>query len=140
MGLFDAVAGQLLGGSGAAGSTGLIEAIGGLINNPATGGIQGLVSTFEQHGLGGVMQSWISTGQNLPISAEQIQAVLGSGQLQGIAQSLGLSTEAVGGQLANLLPQVIDGLTPDGQLPAGEGGLDLSALGGMLGGLLGPRG
>ncbi len=148
MGLFDSVAGQLLGAlnnggeAGGAGPAGLIEAIGGLLNNPATGGIQGLVSNFEQHGLGGVIQSWISTGQNLPISAEQIQAVLGSEQVQGIAQSLGLSTEAVGGQLASLLPQVIDGLTPAGRLPEAGAGLDLSALGGLdaLKGLFGQKG
>ncbi|RZS56900.1 YidB family protein [Sphaerotilus mobilis] len=145
MGLFDSVAGQLLGavtqGAGASADAqgGLIEAIGGLLNNPATGGIQGLVSTFEQQGLGGVIQSWISTGQNLPISAEQIQAVLGSSQVQGIAQSLGLSPDAVGGQLASLLPQVIDGLTPGGQLPEAGGGLDLSSLGGLLG-MLGNKG
>ncbi len=145
MGLFDSVAGQLLGavtqGAGASADQhgGLIEAIGGLLNHPETGGIQGLVSAFEQQGLGGVIQSWIGTGENLPISAEQIQSVLGSGPLQGIVQSLGLSPEAASGQLAGLLPQVIDGLTPGGQVPEAGGGLDLSSLGGLLG-LLGNKG
>jgi uncharacterized protein YidB (DUF937 family) len=148
MGLFDSVAGQLLGavtqgaGSGADHPAGLMEALGGLLNHPETGGIQGLVAAFEQQGLGGVIQSWIGTGENLPISAEQIQSVLGSGPLQGVVQSLGISPEAVSGHLAGLLPQVIDGLTPGGQVPdagGAAGGLDLSSLGGLMG-LLGNKG
>ncbi|MGY0195202.1 YidB family protein [Leptothrix sp. BB-4] len=138
MGLFDSVAGQLLGavtqGAGeGAGPAGLAQAIGGLLDHPEVGGLPGLVKTFEGQGLGGLIQSWIGTGANLPVSAEQIQSVLASGPLQGIVQQLGLSPDT----LAQLLPQVIDHLTPDGQLPEGGsgGGLDLSALGGLLGSL-----
>ncbi|MDP4299691.1 YidB family protein [Leptothrix discophora] len=146
MGLFDAVAGQLLGAvtnaagdaGGALGGdapSGLLEAVGGLLNNPETGGLQGLISSFESQGLGGVVQSWVGTGENLPISPEQIQSVLGNGQLQGIAQSLGLSPEAISGHLASLLPQLVDRLTPTGQVP--DALPDMSALGGLLGMLKG---
>jgi uncharacterized protein YidB (DUF937 family) len=56
----------------------------------------------------------VSTGQNLPISAEQITQVLGSGQLRDIAKQLGIDhTDAAGG-LADLLPQVVNHLTPNG--------------------------
>jgi uncharacterized protein YidB (DUF937 family) len=70
--------------------------------------------------------SWVGTGQNLPVSAEQIQAVLGSGQLGQIASQLGLNESQAAGGLADLLPQVIDSLTPNGQLPQGD---DLLAQG-----------
>ena len=67
-----------------------------------------------QAGLGQQAQSWVSTGQNLPISAEQITQVLGSGQLRDIAKQLGIDhTDAAGG-LADLLPQVVNHLTPNG--------------------------
>ncbi|AOF80549.1 hypothetical protein BSY238_3247 [Methyloversatilis sp. RAC08] len=136
MGLFDSIAGQVAGAlsgqSGAQGS-GLLQLLMGLINNPQTGGLQGLVAAFQDKGLGDLVSSWIGTGQNLPISAEQLQSVLGSGQIGQIAQQLGLSSQEVSGQLSTLLPQVIDGITPNGQVP--EGDAMQNALG-MLSGLL----
>jgi len=73
--------------------------------------------------------SWVSTGQNLPISAEQLQSVLGNEQVQAIAQKLGFTPQEVSAHLAELLPQVIDKLTPDGNVPQG------GSLAGLLGGL-----
>lgn len=136
MGLFDTIAGQVIGALNQGGTTqqgGLLEVVAGLINNPQTGGIQGLVKAFEQNGLGQVVGSWIGTGQNLPISGEQLQAVLGNEQVQAIAQKLGLSPQDLSGQLSQLLPQVVDKLTPNGALPQGDA--LQSAIGGMLGGL-----
>ena len=104
-----------------------------LINNPQTGGLQGLIAAFQDKGLGDLVSSWVGTGQNLPISPEQLQSVLGSGQIGQIAQQLGLSSQEVSGQLSALLPQVIDGITPNGQVP--EGDAMQNALG-MLSGLL----
>lgn len=68
----------------------------------------------------------MSTGQNLPVSAEQIRSVLGGSSLQGLVEQLGVSPEQASGCLDELLPQVVDHLTPNGQLP--EGG-DLLAQG-----------
>jgi uncharacterized protein YidB (DUF937 family) len=130
MGLFDSIAGQVLGSlssSGDARHNGLVEAIGGLINNQQTGGLAGLVSLFEQKGIGGVVASWVGTGQNLPISAEQLESVIGSEQVRAIAQKLGFTPQEVSGHLAELLPQVVDKLTPGGSV-SGSG-----ALGGLLG-------
>ncbi len=138
MGLFDSIAGQVLGQltQGNEGVGGFMQAVGGLINNHP-GGLQGLVQAFEQQGLGGVVASWVGTGQNLPISGEQIQAVLGNQQVAAIAQSLGFSPQEASNKLAEFLPQVVDKLTPTGQLPQG-GGVDVaSVLGGLLGGLKG---
>jgi uncharacterized protein YidB (DUF937 family) len=99
---------------------GLMEVITGLLTNPETGGIQGLVNRFKEKGLGDVVSSWISTGSNLPITAEQIQSVLGNEQIQSIAQKLGLSPSDAANRLASALPEAIDKLTPNGELPEGS--------------------
>jgi uncharacterized protein YidB (DUF937 family) len=96
---------------------GIDEHVLSLVKGP--GGIAGLVEQFKSKGLGEVISSWISTGKNLPISAEQITKVLGSGKIAEIAQKVGLSAKDVSKRLASLLPRVIDGLTPNGNVPAG---------------------
>jgi uncharacterized protein YidB (DUF937 family) len=84
-------------------------------NHP--GGISGLVEAFHTNGLGGVINSWISTGQNQPVSAAQIQQVLGSAPVQALAQKLGISPEQASSTLSQLLPTVMDKLSPNGSLP-----------------------
>jgi uncharacterized protein YidB (DUF937 family) len=119
MGLLDQLAGGLMKQftSSESGQNNLLESITGLINNPQTGGISGLVNTFKEKGLGDVVSSWVSTGQNLPISADQIKNALGSEQIQQIASKLGVSSEDASHGLAQFLPQVIDKLTPNGSVP-----------------------
>lgn len=130
MGLFDSLAGQvagaLLGGNARAAPAGALDAVGELIS-PQAGGLGALVNAFEQRGLGGVIASWIGTGQNLPIAPEQIHAVLGDARVQALAQRFGFSTGQLDGLLAQFLPGVVDTLTPNGALP------DTTALGGLLG-------
>jgi uncharacterized protein YidB (DUF937 family) len=87
------------------------------ISDPATGGLLGLVNTLRQLGLDDVVSSWISTGENKPISSEQVQNALGEGQINQVAQNMGVSHQEVLTGLAGLLPQLIDKLTPDGKLP-----------------------
>ena len=87
----------------------------------AMGGLGGLLQSLQRAGLGQVAQSWIGTGTNLPISADQLSQVLGNERIGQIAQQLGLAPEHVSEQLAGMLPEVVDRLTPAGQLP--EGGL-----------------
>ncbi len=135
MGLLDQVVGAMAGGeSGEQGN--LLQTVMQLINNPQTGGLAGLVQTFQQGGLGDIVNSWVSSGQNLPISAEQIQAVLGGSSLQGLASQLGMSPEQASGSLSQLLPQLVDQMTPNGQLPEGgdllSQGLDLLKKGGLF--------
>ncbi|HWR16841.1 MAG TPA: YidB family protein [Terriglobales bacterium] len=85
-----------------------------------SGGISGLAHRFTANGLGDMIHSWISTGQNLPISPEQVQNVLGSDQVQAIADKAGISPEAAQSGLAQVLPQIVDRLTPNGEVPQGD--------------------
>ena len=120
MGLLDQIvkglAGKFLGGS-AGTQNPLLDIALSLLTNPQTGGLEGLVETFKSKGLNDTVSSWVSTGQNLPISGKQIQDVLGSDLIQQFAKKLGASNQDVSGGLANLLPGLIDKLTPKGQLP-----------------------
>ena len=123
MGLLDTLAGEAtraLSGAGGNAHPGMMDAVTGLFRERGGGGLSGLIAKFQQNGLGEAVSSWVSTGRNLPISAEQLQSVLGNAQVQAIAQKLGLSTAAVAQSLANLLPQAIDHLTPNGQVPSGN--------------------
>ncbi len=129
MGLLDSVLGSLSQGGSGSGGNPLLETVLSMVNNPETGGLAGLLQKFQEHGLGNVADSWVSTGKNLPISGDQVQEALGSGALGDIASKLGLSTGDVSSQLADLLPGVVDKLTPNGQLP------DMGSLGDLLGSL-----
>jgi uncharacterized protein YidB (DUF937 family) len=98
------------------------------------GGLNGLISQFTSKGLGDVVGSWVSTGKNLPVSGDQLKGVLGDDTIKSIASKLGMDGKTVTGQLSNLLPQVVDKLTPDGKVPEGDimsKGMDV--LGGLLG-------
>ncbi len=121
MGFLDGMAkgllSKVLGGSS---QNPLLDVVMGLISNPQTGGLQGLVQAFKEKGLGDAMSSWISTGKNQPVSGDQIQHALGGNFIQQIAEQLGSSNSEVSGGLANLLPNIIDKLTPTGRLPEGN--------------------
>ncbi len=121
---------------GAAGAGGFnLEKLTGEVGN---GGLESIVAKFEKGGMGEIVQSWIGTGHNLPISSEQIQAVLGSEQVQSLTHAMGIDSA----QLANTLPDLIDHLTPGGQLPQGNltdvvlQAARRSGFGDVLGGLL----
>ena len=136
-----------LGGLGALGGLGgligmvtsnpqLMQAITGMLGNDGSqGGLGGLMDKFKQAGLGDVAGSWVGNGPNEPISGDQLTNVLGQDTMSGLAEKLGMSQGDAAGQLSNILPGLIDKLTPQGQAPAG--GLGNSGdLMGMLGGLL----
>ena len=125
MGLFDQVAGALAGGQ-TGGSNALLETVMKMLNDPQSGGLPGLIQSFQQGGLGEIVNSWVSTGQNLPISAEQIQGMLGNSALGNLVSQLGMNSEQASGGLAAMLPQLIDSMTPNGQVPQGN---DLMAQG-----------
>ena len=83
------------------------------------GGLSGLLDQFRSAGLGNQADSWVSTGQNVPVSGDQMASALGQGQMQGMSQKLGLPPGAVAGALAMILPIVIDKLTPKGRVEQG---------------------
>jgi len=122
MSILDNIVGAVSGGAGPA------SAIGDLLNSQE-GGLGGLISSFEKGGLGEIAQSWVGKGANLPISAEQIQSVLGSGPLAQVAEKLGIDPQQAATQVSAILPQLIDQLTPDGAIPSGG----LGGLGDLLG-------
>ncbi|HZZ85921.1 MAG TPA: YidB family protein [Anaeromyxobacteraceae bacterium] len=128
MGLLDNL-GSMLGGSGAAASPGIAKSLLEMIGSGQGGGLGGLVQAFEQNGLGHLVQSWIGTGQNLPVSPGQIEQALGP-KVQELAQQHGISPDAVSQALSQLLPGLVDHLTPNGQVPQGGDALaqGLSAL------------
>ena len=98
-----------------------------------TGGVGGLVDAFQKGGLSEVAQSWVSSGQNLPVSPEQIQAVLGSGVVGQFAEKLGVDPQTAAAKLSEILPGLVDKLTPGGKLPdEGLGGAVCDLLGGFL--------
>ncbi len=128
MSLLD-LAGELLGGQGG-GNQNALTAVLSMVNNHP-GGLPGLVSAFEQGGLGGAASSWVQAGTpNQPVSGPQVQNVLGSAQIQEVAAKLGLPPEAASAIIAQVLPGIIDHLTPNGQMPSG--GSNLLEMGASL--------
>lgn len=122
MGLFDSIVGQvgaaLSSGQSQTNNGGMMDVITHLINDPATGGVQGLLKSFKDKGLGDIAASWVGTGPNQPITVAQIQQVIGADRLASISQKFGLSPDTVAAGLAEMLPHVIDHLSPNGQLTA----------------------
>jgi uncharacterized protein YidB (DUF937 family) len=121
MGLLDQVMGAVKGKLPGAGQQNeLMNILMGLLNNPELGGLSGLVQKFKDKGLGSAVDSWISTGKNQAVSGDQMRNALGDNIIQQIAGKVGLGKDAVSGQIADLLPKMIDKLTPDGKLPQGD--------------------
>ena len=150
MGLLDSILGSVLGGGGQnqnSGQAALINAVIQMIANRGgsggggglgsvlgaalgggnsggmgnLGGLGGLIGALTQGGLGQAASSWVSTGQNQPVSAEQLQSALGGadggGLLAQLAQQAGMSQGEAASNLSQILPDLVDKLTPDGQIP-----------------------
>jgi uncharacterized protein YidB (DUF937 family) len=111
------ILGGLAGGSGATGSGGgnvlLQLALAMLQQN---GGLEGVLGKFRQAGMGAQADSWVSTGQNMYVSSDQLQQVFGSGALSDIASQLGMSQNQAGSAMSQMLPELINRLTPQGQV------------------------
>lgn len=115
--------------------TRLLQAALSLIaNNGQAGGLHGLVERFQEAGLGNVISSWIGTGQNTPVTAEQMEQVLGEGHLQQISEETGLPQHDVADRLSDVLPDLVDKLTPSGHIPQGGLGNMSTLLDHFMGG------
>jgi uncharacterized protein YidB (DUF937 family) len=151
MGFLDALMKQATGGQADATGLGglastlsqnpqILSALTGLLSTKDTsvggsGGLAGLVSAFQQNGMGDMMSSWISNGPNPPISASQVNQVLGSDTIGQFASKAGVPVSQAGSLLAGLLPEAINYLTPNGSVP-NTNALE-SSLGSLLSGLKG---
>jgi uncharacterized protein YidB (DUF937 family) len=125
--------GELLGGAGRTGDgldrdnpqPGLgriLGNLGGLLGDAGrggvlTGGLGELLKRFKQNGQGETAESWIRTGPNRPITADQLEQTLGPEILQTLVEQTGLSRQEVLARLARTLPDAVDRYTPDGKLP-----------------------
>ena len=134
MGLLDDLLKQTT-GSGQTGTSGLgglmsmvssnpqiVAALAGLLSTRnasigGSGGLAGLVSAFQSKGLGDMVSGWISTGPNPPVSAAQVNDVLGADTISQFANTAGVPASDAGSILAGLLPAAINQLTPDGKMP-----------------------
>jgi uncharacterized protein YidB (DUF937 family) len=130
---FGGAVGSVLGqGKGAGGSAVLLQQLIAMLSKP--GALANLTNAFQSAGLGNILQSWIGTGQNLPISADQISKVLGAGTVADLAKKAGIGESETTSALASLLPQVIDKVSPGGNVPAqNDLGGALASLGKLLG-------
>ncbi len=120
MGLLDSLARELLPklfGGGGTNPSPLASIITSLLTNPQTGGLGGLVESFKGQGMGDIINSWIGTGKNMPISPSEIMKALGNDRLRGLSEQAGLGQEEISGGLASILPEIIDKLTPQGKIP-----------------------
>jgi uncharacterized protein YidB (DUF937 family) len=124
MGFLDDAVGkakETAGGSGGEYSA-LVNGVLGLLSGGGPGGgLQGLIQTFQSKGLGDIISSWVGTGQNLPVSGEQLKTGLGADLIGQLASKVGLSPEVATSKLTELLPTLVDKLTPEGKIP--ESGL-----------------
>jgi uncharacterized protein YidB (DUF937 family) len=129
MGMLDGLLGGLMGGGiGTAqqGQSPLVMMALQLIQQ--NGGLPGIISKLQNGGMAQQVGSWVGTGQNVPISGSQLQEVLGSGSIGQIAQQLGMSHGDASSNLAQMLPQIIDHLTPHGQVPGDHSDMLAQAL------------
>lgn len=103
----------------------LMQAVQGLIGNEESvgPGLEGLLERLRAGGLGGIVDTWLSHGTNLPVTTEQVRAALGDDEVRASAERAGLSEPAWLATMAEHLPGLVDRLSPRGELlPAGAGG------------------
>lgn len=139
MGLLDSVIGSLMGGAGggaaspmggiltsllsggnqSGGQGGMMggQGMGGMGGQGMGGGLGGLLSSFQQAGLGHVAQSWVGNGPNQPVSPQQLQNVFGQDQVQNMASQAGMEPNDFLSQLSQHLPNAVHGMTPNGTVP-----------------------
>lgn len=119
MGLLDELTSQVLGGTGGGGNApstaSVTEAVLGMMQGH--GGLGGLAQVFQQKGMGDMMNQWVSTGPNPPMSPDQAHSVFGPSQIGEIAKRLGINPQMAAAAIAAVLPMIIDHMTPNGRIP-----------------------
>jgi uncharacterized protein YidB (DUF937 family) len=110
------VAGRAIKGLGGEKLSGVVTS---LLGQGGTG-LAGLLEKFNKGGLGDLVQSWVGKGANKQLTAEQVKSVLGADTVSGVATHLGTSEDKAASKLAGALPQLVDKLTPKGEVPDQE--------------------
>lgn len=123
MGIFDKIAGAVSGGGEGGGLSQLL--IGALASHE--GGIAGIVGKFQAAGLGDTLASWVGKGANLGITPEGLKSVFSPELIAALATKTGLPVQQLLDEVSQHLPQLVDNLTPNGELPTAAGGGWLSA-------------
>jgi uncharacterized protein YidB (DUF937 family) len=108
MGMLDGLLGGIVG-------AGMVSVVNDILEKH--GGVQGVVNEFEKNGLGATVKSWVGTGPNQPISPDEVHKVLGPDLLQRLSEKSGLSVQDLAQRLSHVLPQAVDRLTPNGEVP-----------------------
>jgi uncharacterized protein YidB (DUF937 family) len=93
------------------------QVLGGGGGQSGGGGLGGLLAQMQRAGFGDQARSWVGTGQNMPISTDALSQIFGQGGIEEIARRAGLSPEQASSGLSQLLPEVVDHVTPGGQEP-----------------------
>jgi uncharacterized protein YidB (DUF937 family) len=88
-----------------------------VLGNGSEGGLSAIVAKLQQAGLGDQVKSWIGNGQNIPITAEELQAALGSDMVKQLAAKFNIPVDQLSKVLAQQLPSAVDHASPNGQLP-----------------------
>ncbi len=94
----------------------LLQAVVAMLSDPRTGGLDGLIKRFQEAGLGDVINSWVGTGQNRPIDPSSLERMFPT-EVTEMSRQAGMPPQQGGSILAQILPQLIDQLTPKGQVP-----------------------
>jgi len=115
------ILGQVLGGGAPQGGSGMGDILGQVLGgggaSGGAGGIGALIESFQRAGYGERARSWVGTGENAAISPDVIEQVFGRGGLAAIARQTGVSEAEASRGLSQLLPEVVDRVTPGGDLP-----------------------
>ena len=125
MSLLDDVLGSALGASAASSGPSLVQGILDFLGEPDAGGIDGLKQQFQRQGLGDQVQSWIGTGPNRPVTPDELERAIGRERVSSLGQRAGLPGGSAAGVLASVLPELVNQLTPEGQVPQRSAMLDV---------------
>jgi uncharacterized protein YidB (DUF937 family) len=154
MGLLDAVLANLMGSMSSGSSAGASQSsLSALLNTLGSGnqsqssnllgaamsmlqqngGLTGVLGMFRQNGMAQHADSWVGTGANMPITGDQVQQVFGDSSMSSVASQLGQSPGRASSLMAQLLPELINHLTPQGQIPGDHEDIISNALGMLRG-------
>jgi uncharacterized protein YidB (DUF937 family) len=126
MGLLD-IAGAVLGNKLSGGGGGVAQIAMEMFNQ--NGGLGGILAKLQENGLAAEAASWVAKGQNLPVNADQIASALGNDTIAAMAAKFGIDPTTLSAQIAEHLPNVVDKMTPEGEVNADSGSLLSTVLG-----------